>query len=254
MRQDSGVISGATPHHLGGHRTSEACGAVRSRSREAVQGLPPPEPPLTPSPWFGIPAPCACLLPCPSPLPPPPPPSPACLVYFAPHLRAVSLGGGERDSMAPHARPKFVLFGASMTEFSFCDGGWGAALANLYCRKVYPHFASFEPPGVRGPPFLATFPRPILVGCGWGGWSAEKQDHCERWFWSIVHVAWVISLGRWLWTCRCVVDNQVALAKLVLETLGFEELRLAMVRILMVVTKGIRMLGICLFETSIYLA
>ncbi|XP_024383653.1 GDSL esterase/lipase CPRD49 isoform X4 [Physcomitrium patens] len=38
--------------------------------------------------------------------------------------------------MAPYARPKFVLFGASMTEYSFCHGGWGAALANLYCRKA----------------------------------------------------------------------------------------------------------------------
>jgi len=46
---------------------------------------------------------------------------------------------GERErwaGMAPHARPKFVLYGASMTEYSFCHGGWGAALADLYCRKV----------------------------------------------------------------------------------------------------------------------
>lgn len=38
--------------------------------------------------------------------------------------------------MAPHARPKFVLYGASMTEYSFELGGWGAALADLYCRKA----------------------------------------------------------------------------------------------------------------------
>lgn len=38
--------------------------------------------------------------------------------------------------MASYARPKFVLYGASMTEFSFCHGGWGAALADLYCRKA----------------------------------------------------------------------------------------------------------------------
>lgn len=42
--------------------------------------------------------------------------------------------------MASYARPKFVLYGASMTEFSFCHGGWGAALADLYCRKVFVTF------------------------------------------------------------------------------------------------------------------
>lgn len=35
-----------------------------------------------------------------------------------------------------YARPKFVLYGASMTEFSFIADGWGAALAHLYRRKV----------------------------------------------------------------------------------------------------------------------
>jgi hypothetical protein len=36
----------------------------------------------------------------------------------------------------PHARPLFVLYGASMTQFSFELGGWGAALADLYSRKA----------------------------------------------------------------------------------------------------------------------
>ncbi|BBN07887.1 isoamyl acetate esterase [Marchantia polymorpha subsp. ruderalis] len=38
--------------------------------------------------------------------------------------------------MAGHQRPLFVLYGASMTQFSFELGGWGAALADLYQRKA----------------------------------------------------------------------------------------------------------------------
>ncbi|KAG6556181.1 hypothetical protein Mapa_002122 [Marchantia paleacea] len=38
--------------------------------------------------------------------------------------------------MAGHRRPLFVLFGASMTQFSFELGGWGAALADRYQRKA----------------------------------------------------------------------------------------------------------------------
>lgn len=34
-------------------------------------------------------------------------------------------------------RPKIVLFGDSITEDSFGDGGWGASLADLLRRKVY---------------------------------------------------------------------------------------------------------------------
>ncbi|KAJ8616441.1 hypothetical protein MRB53_035813 [Persea americana] len=33
-------------------------------------------------------------------------------------------------------RPKIILFGDSITEESFGDGGWGAALANLFSRKA----------------------------------------------------------------------------------------------------------------------
>ncbi|KAH7284561.1 hypothetical protein KP509_34G059900 [Ceratopteris richardii] len=35
-----------------------------------------------------------------------------------------------------HERPLFVLYGASMTEYAFKPGGWGASLAHLYCRKA----------------------------------------------------------------------------------------------------------------------
>ncbi|XP_078174870.1 SGNH hydrolase-type esterase superfamily protein [Carex rostrata] len=33
-------------------------------------------------------------------------------------------------------RPKLVLFGDSITEASFSDGGWGASLAHLFARKA----------------------------------------------------------------------------------------------------------------------
>jgi hypothetical protein len=38
--------------------------------------------------------------------------------------------------MAKPLRPEFVLFGDSITQESFDDGGWGAALASLYARQV----------------------------------------------------------------------------------------------------------------------
>lgn len=34
-------------------------------------------------------------------------------------------------------RPKIVLFGSSIVQMSFDNGGWGAILANLYSRKVF---------------------------------------------------------------------------------------------------------------------
>lgn len=33
-------------------------------------------------------------------------------------------------------RPSFVLFGDSLTQRSFGEGGWGARLADAYQRKV----------------------------------------------------------------------------------------------------------------------
>ncbi|KAH9546861.1 hypothetical protein CY35_11G003700 [Sphagnum magellanicum] len=38
--------------------------------------------------------------------------------------------------MAKPLRPQFVLFGDSITQQSFNDGGWGAALASLYARQA----------------------------------------------------------------------------------------------------------------------
>lgn len=38
--------------------------------------------------------------------------------------------------MAGPLRPQIVLFGSSIIQMSFDNGGWGAILANLYARKV----------------------------------------------------------------------------------------------------------------------
>ncbi|XP_057833328.2 GDSL esterase/lipase WDL1 isoform X3 [Cryptomeria japonica] len=38
--------------------------------------------------------------------------------------------------MAGHKRPQFVLFGASLTEYAFQPGGWGASLTDIYARKA----------------------------------------------------------------------------------------------------------------------
>ncbi|XP_042422759.1 GDSL esterase/lipase CPRD49-like isoform X2 [Zingiber officinale] len=38
--------------------------------------------------------------------------------------------------MVGPARPVFVLFGSSIVQFSFSNGGWGAILADVYARKA----------------------------------------------------------------------------------------------------------------------
>ncbi|KNA20769.1 hypothetical protein SOVF_049370 [Spinacia oleracea] len=38
--------------------------------------------------------------------------------------------------MVGPARPQFVLFGSSIVQYSFSNGGWGAILADLYARKA----------------------------------------------------------------------------------------------------------------------
>lgn len=40
-------------------------------------------------------------------------------------------------------RPKIYLFGDSITEASFCDGGWGSSLAHHFCRTVYSLYCCF---------------------------------------------------------------------------------------------------------------
>lgn len=38
--------------------------------------------------------------------------------------------------MVGTARPLFVLFGSSIVQLSFSNGGWGAILSDIYSRKV----------------------------------------------------------------------------------------------------------------------
>jgi hypothetical protein len=40
-------------------------------------------------------------------------------------------------------RPVFVLFGSSIVQYSFSNGGWGAALADIYARKVIQSCSSY---------------------------------------------------------------------------------------------------------------
>lgn len=42
------------------------------------------------------------------------------------------------------SRPRFLLFGDSITEQGFRNGGWAAALAETYSRKVSSPFPSFS--------------------------------------------------------------------------------------------------------------
>lgn len=42
-------------------------------------------------------------------------------------------------------RPKIYLFGDSITEESFDDGGWGASLAHIFSRTVLKFFTLFVP-------------------------------------------------------------------------------------------------------------
>ncbi|XP_022145497.1 GDSL esterase/lipase CPRD49-like [Momordica charantia] len=43
---------------------------------------------------------------------------------------------GWRTKMVGPMRPKFVVFGSSIVQFSFADKGWGAEIANLYARQA----------------------------------------------------------------------------------------------------------------------
>ncbi|RWV91279.1 hypothetical protein GW17_00046440 [Ensete ventricosum] len=43
---------------------------------------------------------------------------------------------GRRGGMVGPGRPVFVLFGSSIVQFSYSNGGWGAILADVYARKA----------------------------------------------------------------------------------------------------------------------
>ena len=51
--------------------------------------------------------------------------------------------------MVGPVRPKFVLFGSSIVQFSFSNEGWGSILADLYARKVLFFSSSLIISGVR---------------------------------------------------------------------------------------------------------
>ncbi|CAI7801682.1 unnamed protein product [Closterium sp. NIES-54] len=51
---------------------------------------------------------------------------------------AAGRGGMSPLQASRWSRPAFVLFGDSLTQRSYGDGGWGAALQSLYARKVNP--------------------------------------------------------------------------------------------------------------------
>ncbi|XP_025014721.1 GDSL esterase/lipase CPRD49 isoform X2 [Ricinus communis] len=55
--------------------------------------------------------------------------------------------------MVGPVRPQFVLFGSSIVQLSYSNGGWGAILANLYARKA-----------------------DILLR-GYGGWNSRNALH-----------------------------------------------------------------------------
>ena len=61
-------------------------------------------------------------------------------------LLALSLALGDEEgfcpanmslvALKPGTRPEFLLFGDSLTQRSFEEGGWGASLTHHYARKV----------------------------------------------------------------------------------------------------------------------
>lgn len=53
--------------------------------------------------------------------------------FFASDQQKPALGASRRSTML---RPKFLLFGDSITQKSFSVGGWGAALTDAYQRKA----------------------------------------------------------------------------------------------------------------------
>ena len=44
-------------------------------------------------------------------------------------------GAGAGEMVGPQ-RPQFVLFGSSIVQISYANGGWGAILSDVYARKV----------------------------------------------------------------------------------------------------------------------
>ncbi|KAG6537585.1 hypothetical protein ZIOFF_002679 [Zingiber officinale] len=69
--------------------------------------------------------------------------------------------------MVGPARPVFVLFGSSIVQFSFSNGGWGAILADVYARKF-----SFVDCGWRAMRWERT--KADIILRGYLGWNSRR--------------------------------------------------------------------------------
>jgi hypothetical protein len=73
-------------------------------------------------------------------------------------------------------RPQFVLFGDSITQLSFENGGWGAALAALYARQVFLSLLSISTHFF----FCILFALVCFVSdCGLGCGKLERRNSAE---------------------------------------------------------------------------
>ena len=86
-------------------------------------------------------------------------------VVSQPHSRTEDgvIGGYRTSAELPMQRPQFILFGDSITQNGFADGGWAGRLANAYCRKV--RFAPAAPtPCVRCVKIVKRSLNPVMNG------------------------------------------------------------------------------------------
>jgi hypothetical protein len=92
-------------------------------------------------------------------------------------------------------RPLFVLFGSSIVQYSFSNGGWGAALADIYARKV-----RYAKPSAASNMYVFAFLissrlQLLLAGDGGGGERSRSRNRfplslCFCWlvcFWRLVY-------------------------------------------------------------------
>jgi hypothetical protein len=77
------------------------------------------------------------------------------LYFFSSGRGGMMAGAAVGDIEIALHRPKVILFGDSITERSFDAGGWGAALAHNYSRKVGWHTAPGRHPGRSRRPLAA---------------------------------------------------------------------------------------------------
>ena len=123
-------------------------------------------------------------------------------------------------------RPKIYLFGDSITEFSFDEGGWGASLANHFARTVLFPFLAFNIYiyiflffVVDDGDFETYLAYIYIYVLTWTGWCGAKR---VRWVQHEMGTAGfgegISSGGRWrrtlscdcvLWCKRCLPSWQI---------------------------------------------